>query len=340
MTSNTLYTNWAGSLRLAFEWSLSGNTVSWKLKGNYSGSGTHRTVWQRNVIINGETVHSSNTNTDTYEGTILASGTFTVSSSFRVSVNAGIGQESINATLPNQPVTQNCDVYATISASVASRSFNSVRINWSTDANVDEFQYKLGNGNWIYAETNIDKRSGSFTIPNLAPDTAYKISFDARRKDSQQWSTWGNKGTSVNTTTYDIGKISSVQGFNHGDNANLTITNPSGAILSLEMKIENTQVLTKSVVAGENTIDFTENQLDSIYRLYSSSNTLSAAFILTTGNYTDTKTATITLTGNQKTGHKKINNEWKRSKRWLKVNGEWKRCVRWSNINGNWKRCI
>jgi hypothetical protein len=228
--------------------------------------------------------------------------------------------------------------YATISASVASRSFNSVRINWSTDVNVDQFQYKLGSGNWIDVETNIDKRSGSFTIPNLTPNTSYKISFDAKRKDSQQWSTWGDKGTSVNTTTYDIGKISSVQGFNHGDNAIVVTTNPSESPLDLTMEIDDTEIFNKTVQTGNNAINFTDEELDSIYRKYGSSNQLTATFILRTANnsnYTDTKTATITLTGNQKTAHVSQG----RAKVFIGVNGSVKRAVVWVGNNGR-KRCI
>ena len=74
------------------------------------------------------------------------------------------------------------------------------------------------------------------------------------------------------------------------------------------------------------------------------SNTLTVrAYLRTTtnnSNYYDYKSITITLTGNQKTGHINVSNTWKRSKKWVNVNGTWKRCVRWVNVNGTWKRCI
>ena len=81
-----------------------------------------------------------------------------------------------------------------------------------------------------------------------------------------------------------------------------------------------------------------------MYKMYGNNNEISVRFyIRTTANsvtYTDYKTATITLTGNQKTGYAKVSGAWKRTKRWVNVSGTWKRCVRWIKVNGSWKRCI
>ena len=232
-------------------------------------------------------------------------------------------------TIPNIPR------YATVSASLASKSYNSATINWSTDANVDHIRYKINSGSWVDAETYIDKRSGSFTIPNLSPNTSYTITVNAKRKDSQLWSADGGKAATVSVTTYDYGKISSVSNFNHGDNASVVVTNPSGATLSLKMKIGTTEILTTTATAGTNTISFTQSQLDQIYRLYGSSNTQTATFVLSTGTYTDSKNATITLTGNQKTVHVSQG----RARVYVGVNGTVKPAVVWVGNNGN-RRCI
>ena len=249
--------------------------------------------------------------------------------SFPTTPAGGTKTGSSSITIPELPR------YANITASVSSKSYNSVTINWTTDANVDTFQYKIGSGSWVNAETNINKRSGSFTIPNLSPNTSYKISFDAKRKDSQQWSTHGGIDAYVNVKTYDYGKISSVGNFNHGDNASVVVTNPSGATLSLKMKIGSTEILTTTPTAGTNTISFTQSQLDQIYRLYGSSNTQTATFVLSTGTYTDSKNATITLTGNQKTVHVSQG----RARVYVGVNGTVKPAVVWVGNNGN-RRCI
>lgn len=62
------------------------------------------------------------------------------------------------------------------------------------------------------------------------------------------------------------------------------------------MKVGNTQILSKTVSAGTNTISFTDAQLDSIYKLYGSGSSLTVTFTLTTASsYTNSKTCTITL---------------------------------------------
>lgn len=107
------------------------------------------------------------------------------------------------------------------------------------------------------------------------------------------------------------------------------------------MKIGNTQIFSRAVSADTRVIDFSENELDTIYRLYGSSNYLAATFILVTaGIYTNSRTCTISLSGNQKTIKENVNGVWKRGKTWVNVNGIWRRGVIWENINGIWKRGI
>ena len=117
--------------------------------------------------------------------------------------------------------------------------------------------------------------------------------------------------------TFKIGRIVSLNDFNHGDNSNLEIINTSGGSLSLQIKIGDTEILTTTPTAGVNTIEFTQEQLDNIYKLYGNNNTLTATYTLTTSNdtrYVYTETCTITLTGNQKTSYINISNNWKRRK--------------------------
>lgn len=135
--------------------------------------------------------------------------------------------------------------------------------------------------------------------------------------------------------------ITSLSNFEHGSNASVTIDNPSGSNLTLAMKIGSTQILSKSVSTGANTISFTDAQLDTIYKLYGSSISLTATFIVTTAaGHSNSKTCTITLKGNQKTIRNNVSGSWKRGKLWTNVNGTWKRAVIWTNVNGTWKRGI
>lgn len=113
-----------------------------------------------------------------------------------------------------------------------------------------------------------------------------------------------------------------------------------GSGLSLVMKIGNTQILSRTVSAGNNTIGFSVAELDSIYKLYGRGNSLTATFVLSGGGYTNSRNCTITLKGNQRTVWDKIAGNWRRGRVWIKVNGVWRLGVVWRNVNGSWKRGI
>lgn len=230
--------------------------------------------------------------------------------------------------------------------SIKSRTCNSITISYSVSRSANIF-CSLDNGvNWLNGGQPFHRNStgGEITIyyedvdgtTRLQPNKSYTINLLSRATISNL-----NRQEQISVTTYDIGKISSANNFNHGDSTTVNITNPSGSSLSLAMKIGNTQIQSKSVSAGNNTISFNDTELDNIYKLYGRENTLTANFILTTaGTYTNSKTCTITLNGNQKTVKANINGSWKRGKVWVKVNGTWKKAVIWTNVNGTWRRCI
>lgn len=227
--------------------------------------------------------------------------------------------------------------YPSVSQSLNTKTLNSIKMNYSSDSTCDYLWYSTNNGaNWTGVDI-ADGTSGTYTITGLSPNTTYNIKTRLRRKDSQLTA----DSSALSVTTYQIGQISSVSNFDHGSSTTLVTTNPSGSSLTLVMKIGNTQILSQNVSTGNNTISFNDTQLDNIYKLYGTGSSLTATFILTTaGSYTNSKTATITLKGNQKTYWTNINGSWKRAKLWTNVNGTWRRAVIWTNVNGSWKRGI
>lgn len=100
------------------------------------------------------------------------------------------------------------------------------------------------------------------------------------------------------------------------------------------------QILSRTVSTGVNAIEFTDTELDNLYKRYGSSSNLTATFTVAGNGYTNSKTCAITLKGNQKTIKTKLNSEWKRGKIYLKDNGEWKRAVIWKKVDGAWRRGI
>lgn len=303
---------------------------------------TTKGTWTGEIDFGGETFNFSNASTSVGSNWVLMiSKTKTVSHN-----NDGTKQEWIHGecyapsgtSLAGQYVggaeTVTLDTiprYASISHSLNSTGLNSARINWSSDSTCDYLQYSINGGAWVGASGN------PYTISGLSPNTTYKVKTRVRRKDSQLYSQTGD----LSITTKDIGRIASVGNFEHGNSTSISITNPSGATLNLVMKIGNTQIFSRTVTTATKTITFSDAELDAIYKLYGSGSSLTATFILTTaGAYTNSKTATITLKGNQKTVKENISGTYRRAKTWINVNGTWRRAVIWVNINGTWKRGI
>ena len=244
----------------------------------------------------------------------------------------------VSASIENSFELTQIPRYTTVNNSERGKTVNSISVNWSTTDAIDWTQYSLNGGDWqdAYDTVASDHKSGYYTISGLNPNTQYSVKTRGRRADSQLWSEAG----AINITTYDIAKISSAPDFIHGDNEIVTITNPGNINnLSLAMKIGNIQILTRNVSTGNNTITFSDNELDNIYKKYSSSDELTATFILTGAGYTNSKNCKITFTGNHKTIRVNLE-DWKRGKVYIKVNETWKHGVVWTKEQGIWKRGI
>lgn len=263
------------------------------------------------------------------------SKTVSISASHTGNSSSGMDSASGSGTLTLTTIPR----YTTVTNSLKSKTVNSISINWTTTDARDHTQYSLNGGAWKDAGDTVasNNKSGYYTISGLSPNTTYTIKTRCRRTDSGLWS----EASALSITTYDIAKISSLANFEHGSNPTVAITNPASiSSLSLVMKIGDTQILSRTVSTGNNTITFSDTELDNLYKKYGSSNSLTATFILSGSGYTNSKTCIVTLKGNQKTIHTNVNSSWRPSKLWTNVNGTWKRGVLWTNVNGTWKRGI
>lgn len=96
---------------LTFAWTLSSqsianntSTISWTLKGAGNASSSWYNAGNFKVVINGTTVYSSSTRIKLYNGTLVASGTFTIAhgsdgtKSFSASAQAGIYTVAVNCS--------------------------------------------------------------------------------------------------------------------------------------------------------------------------------------------------------------------------------------------------
>ena len=103
---------------------------------------------------------------------------------------------------------------------VSDITMNSAKVNYShTSGLFTHVQYSLNNGTWQNSSGYPD-----MTITGLSPNTTYSIRVRALNSDR---TIIGDASNSVSFTTVDIGKISSVANFEHGNNASVVITNPS-----------------------------------------------------------------------------------------------------------------
>lgn len=340
---------------LLFEWGT--NSVS--------ADTNTRTIWYKVTAVGGTSswyVHRNNTvevcgnlvyegpsYDEVWEDTVLAEGTMNINQStnptLTVDMHGGIYYNSDNIDTYEEWTLDEIPRYAHItSLSVKSRTINSITYQFTTDRSASLYVKNdtdgtswLNNGQPFVSNTT----SGQFTIyyanvqntVRLTPNKTYKFIIKCK-------ATVSGLDTFEETTekTYDIGRLTSVPNFNHGDSFTIQTSNPSGSSLKLEMKVSSTQIFNKTVSTGSNTITLTDSELDQIYRLYGSSNSNTATFNLVTDNnssYKDTKTSTITLTGKQKTAHVTQG----RTQVYVGVNGSVKKAVVWVGNNGR-KRCI
>ena len=332
---------------LRFEWGTNSTNATTNTRNIWykitAIGGTSSYYYHHNdyVNINGTRVYTGSDSHQVYTNDVLESGNMDIDqddySTLTVEMHGGIYQRTDNIDTDHSWNLDEIPRYAEIeNFSVQSIGLNSVTLYYKVSRNANIY-CKVDGGSYGSPKVQ-NTTSGTFTITGLTPNTQHSFKILARATVSGL----DRESSTKYATTLDIGRISNVANIEHGDSLILATTNPSGKALNLVMKIGNTQIFSKSVMTGNNIINFTDEELDNIYKLYGSNNQLSATLILTTdnnSNYNDNKTITITLTGNQKTGHIK-NTSWKKTQRWLKVNGTWKKVVRWIKINGQWKRCI
>lgn len=159
-----------------------------------------------------------------------------------------------------------------------------------------------------------------------------------------------NGSTSVGTKsvsfTVNVPKamISNAPNINHGSSLTITYSNPKSLTLQIGLfKTDGSTALAayRNCTGTSYTFNFTDSELDTIYRQYGNNSSFNArVYVKTLNKYIDYKQITITLKGNQKTMREKVSGTWKRGKVFIKVNGTWKKGVIWEKVNGTWKRGI
>lgn len=250
---------------LTFSWSVQSQsvsknqtTISWSLKG--AGGSTNSWVQSGNfrVVIDGTVVYSSATRINLYNGTVVASGTFTMShnnngdKSFSASAQAGIYTVAVNCSGSGSWSLPKIPRYATSNQSLTSKTETSITMQWSSDSTVDYIWYSSNNGtNWTGINV-ADGKSGSYTISGLAANTAYKIKTRVRRKDSQLTT----DSSALSVTTYAYPYASSMPNFTIGDKFTIGIYNPLGRSVTVNILGADNSQCTNDTTTGTSITGF------------------------------------------------------------------------------------
>lgn len=333
-SGTTVTVNWTVHMKLASDYSYLGSG-SLEVYCACSGAEDGRTIKDHYDYWEGTDEHTAS-GSFTFNSGSTAAQTFSVNfwSDSDYFSSSGIFDEYINCSVEASVTTP------IVTCTITGRTVNTISASMTVTNDggasiVDRYIDLYSNSACTTKVGTITGASGTFT--GLNPNTTYYAKANASN------GTYRGYSSVQSNTTYQIGLISVVNNFNHGDNTSITTTNPSGASLTLVMKIGNTQIFSKTASTGANTISFTQDQLDAIYKLYGNGSSLTVTYILTTAgnsNYTNSKTCTVTLTGNQKTAKTNVSGTWRRGAMWTNVNGTWRRAVLWTNVNGTWRRSI
>ena len=136
--------------------------------------------------------------------------------------------------------------YATAVQSLASKTETTIKINWSSNATIDYLWYSINNGS-SWAGINVtDGSSGSYTISNLSPNTAYQVKTRLRRKDSQLTT----DSSALSVTTYNYPYCNSMPNFTIGDKLTLGFYNPLGRSVTFYIISNGTQIANNWTISG------------------------------------------------------------------------------------------
>ena len=181
---------------------------------------------------------------DGYNATTWASGTTTVEHNSdgtkSIDISFSYSQKSTSSYTPGNASASgsmtltkiNRYFSSTPTLTLTGRTETTASFNWSTSENASRSQYKVGNGSWVDVETGINKKSGSFTVTGLSPNTSYTIYGDFMRYDS---GLWAQTKPSVNITTFPYPYVTGSNNFTVGDNNTVSFYNQLGRSCSIRM---------------------------------------------------------------------------------------------------------
>lgn len=276
-------------------------TIHYEVISRCTTGGSDR--WVANYGFSGSIAGHEFSSGDTfYNGSVIASGEFTLNGGSLFSANltahpysgSYTSSGSGSWTLDNNVVTPSVACYVT-------RGLNTIGVSMSVTNNgnasiVDRYIDLFTDSKCTNKVGTITGASGTFT--GLTPNTTYYA-----RSNASNGTYRGYSSVQI-VSTYDIAKLTEAPDVNIGSAHTIKWTNPSGESTSLKLcKTDETQVYNVGTVTGTSKT-VTPTAAD-IYALIPNDNSIKLRYIITTTangtSYTNTKDCTFTVTNSNPT---------------------------------------
>lgn len=298
--------------------------ISWKESG---------TVTNRYYRINGGAWTSASSSNVSLVG--LSSGT---NYSIDVKSSNSAGDSNILNTIIRTRYTT-----PVVRLTFDSRTLDTIIFTWTSDKTLSVSEYRINNGEWLPSNSG---SSGTITINQLTPNTLYNVSF--RGTSSSTYDSLSSNTSTASGTTLDMARITSIGECIFGNDISIIVNKIDPNISKLKIWTTGNSSQPEfemEVVNGSNTFTPTQDQLDRMYKCFTTSNSIPIYFSLSTtgtwGEWTDIQQEkTLQLTGIVKTAYANINNRPRRSQVWIEINGIPRRAIVWVDVNNKPKRCI
>lgn len=293
-SSGSFQTNSYSDRSIQFNWwvqsqSIAGNytVIGWNLvgSGSYTGWVTSGNFY---ASIEGSQVYSSSTRIKLYQGTTIASGSFTIyhnsngTRSFSAYAQAGIYTIAVNCTGSGSWDLPTIPRYTSITRFDVSKisgydGLTKVKIDWSASDSCDWVWYSTDNGGSWQDLPNTGIVSG------LSPGTGYNFKLRVRRTDSQLTT---DSGTYYQTTYASNSITSDAPNISNGNSLHVTATNPSGSTCQIRLETILNNVATNRYTKSGTDVTFTTEEIDALMQYFPNNPTFSIRLVADTLNGT------------------------------------------------------
>lgn len=267
-TSGSFNTNGYEGRYLIFSWSLASQStetnssvISWSLKGAGNASSSWYNAGNFKVVINGTTVYSSSTRIKLYNGTVVASGSFTINhnndgtKNFSASAQAGIYYVAVNCTGSGSWSLPTINRYALITSVANFDDTGAPSVSFSNPNNAS-IKFELVANNSVIATRTVNN-----------PSSPYKFELTSSERTNLRNAT---PNSNTLTVTYRVNTLSGSSVINTSSaNATMRIVSANPTISGISYRDTNstTTAITgndQNIIQANSTVSFTIGSIQAL----------------------------------------------------------------------------